>query len=288
MPLQRTRNLIQVIDDIDPKVVKRRVNKLREQFPNSKNDELHKILVRGKCLQAGAAGAIQTLTNLVPGGNLIAPRVLGPLADKMLITVLQAELVMETLELYEIDATPSMRQALVAGLGFADVPKVAIEKWLENSIVDKMFWLSRLRWLNRTMMMKKLVSAAAVPMSETYSIGNRAAAIAKMPKAKLFEWPKLIAKAARLDESKLAMWAVEASKSALDQAQQAFGSWYEGLANFVLPIDLEADEIKIKKTRRKTKIIDEKILIKPQTVRKTTRVSKAPKLDKQKLKKSER
>jgi hypothetical protein len=87
----------------DRALARKRVARLQAAFPEASRERLFKLLVRNKCLQAGAIGAVTAITGAIPGLNRMAAFALGPLADSALVSALQAELVVEIFALYDME-----------------------------------------------------------------------------------------------------------------------------------------------------------------------------------------
>ena len=93
----------------DRKAAKARVVALRKRLPDADNEELHRLLVQSKCLQAGAIGALSAVVELVPGAGKLAGVFLGPVIDIGTVTALQSELVIETFAAMPASVSPSWR-----------------------------------------------------------------------------------------------------------------------------------------------------------------------------------
>ena len=65
----------------DRKAAKARVLALKKRLPDADNEELHRLLVQSKCLQAGAIGALSAVVELVPGAGKLAGVFLGSVID---------------------------------------------------------------------------------------------------------------------------------------------------------------------------------------------------------------
>ena len=87
--------------------VKRRIHALVRSSRGRSRDELHRDLVLAKCLQTGAVGAVSGLVGALPLIGKPVAGLLGPVADAALVSTLQAELILETFALYDVEAAHS-------------------------------------------------------------------------------------------------------------------------------------------------------------------------------------
>ena len=85
--------VMKAINDADEKAAAQRVAELRQKNPNATPEELADILIKNKCLQAGAVGGVTSGTSLIPGLGTMASLTFGVAADIGLTFKMQAELV---------------------------------------------------------------------------------------------------------------------------------------------------------------------------------------------------
>jgi uncharacterized protein (DUF697 family) len=225
--------LLRGVESVDRRAAHRRVVALRKRFPRVGKDELHKSLVYAKCLQTGAVGALSGITGLIPGIGPLASRVLGPLADATVISRLQAELIAETFDLYEVELPPAAERVTVltlaathsgareASAGIARTIAQQAQRWLGNTLTRGVLPLAR------------AATDAAAHVATTYAIGMRAKTLAKMRHAELTDWPDLLRQATLIDERRIAEWATKATMAAFDQARAASRLWLAQLGSLM-------------------------------------------------------
>ncbi|MBV6413951.1 MAG: hypothetical protein DYH17_13285 [Xanthomonadales bacterium PRO6] len=209
----------------DRKAAKARVAALRKRLPDAELEELHRLLVQSKCLQAGAIGALSAVVELVPGAGRLAGVFLGPVLDIGTVTALQSELVLETFALYEVDLGDAGERFAILAIAATNVGATHA-----SSIVAKL--LKRYAGalvggfvLKRALPIAKIATVATKNIALTYAIGMRAQAVAKFRDADLEEWPKLMRQVTNIDESTLVEWATGAARTAIDQVQESARSW---------------------------------------------------------------
>ena len=209
----------------DRKAAKARVTALRKRLPDADLEELHRLLVQSKCLQAGAIGALSAVVELVPGAGKLAGVFLGPVIDVGTVTALQSELVIETFALYEVELGDAGERFAILAIAATNVGATHA-----SSIVAKL--LKRYAGalvggfvLKRALPIAKIATVATKNIALTYAIGMRAQAVAKFRDADLEEWPKLMRQVTNIDESTLVEWATGAARTAIDQVQESAKSW---------------------------------------------------------------
>lgn len=214
-----------------------RVARLRSAFPDATNERLHRLLVRNKCLQAGAVGALTAITGAIPGIGRVASFALGPLADTALVSALQAELVIEIFALYEMDLPEhGERVAILAiaatNLGADEIARQA-SRWLANNTGR---WIGA-RWLKRAWPIANIGTSAATNIAVTYAIGNRTQALCKMRDVRVSNWPDLFRRVALIEPEMMMRWAGTAARTAMDQATESARTWTQRIGAFMPDLD---------------------------------------------------
>jgi hypothetical protein len=202
-----------------------RVAALRRRLPDADSEELHRLLVQSKCLQAGAIGALSAVVDLVPGAGRVAGVFLGSAMEIGTVTLLQSELVLETFALYDVELGDAGERFAILAIAATNVGATHA-----SSIVAKL--LKRYAGaliggfvLKRALPVTKIATVATKNIALTYAIGMRAQAVAKFRDADLEEWPKLMRQVTNIDESTLVEWATSAARTAIDQVQESARLW---------------------------------------------------------------
>lgn len=199
---------------------------------------MHKMLVRSKCLQAGAVGALSALTGAIPGIGRIASFALGPLADTALVSVLQAELVLETFALYEFELPAGAEKMAVLGIAATNIGADEIAKRTGQVIAETLGKGLAARLLIKAWPLAKIGTAAATNIAVTYAIGSRAQKLCKMRETSLKQWPQLMRSAVMIPPTQLTDWATRSARTALDQSFDMLRSWRERMTQLAPTAEL--------------------------------------------------
>ena len=240
------------VASLDRATLRSRVSALRRKHPGISKDALHRKLVHAKCLQAGMIGAVSGMAGLVPVLGRVAQNVLGPIADAALVTTLQAELVAETLALYDVDLPDHVERMALMTVAATNMGAAAVSKEAAKAVARQAARIVGGSIARRAMPIAGIATTAAANIGITYLIGVRAQALAKMKDAPIEDWPDLIRNVTALDERKLASWAADAAKDAIDDVGRSAVGWLSRINDYVKPmIPGTAKSVRIEPTRAK-------------------------------------
>jgi hypothetical protein len=227
----------------DRALAHKRVAKLREAFPDESRDKLHRLLVRNKCLQAGAIGALTAITGAIPGVGRVASFALGPLADSALVSALQAELVIETFALYDMEMPEHGEKIAILAIAATNLGADEIAREASRWITQRAGRWIGARWLRRAWPIANIGTSAATNIAMTYAIGNRTQALCKIRDATVSDWPDLFRRVALIDQDTMMNWAGKAARTAIEQATESARSWSQRIGAFMPDLDflLDAD-----------------------------------------------
>lgn len=231
-------SLWDAVSHADRDAALRRVERLRKAHPKAGRDALHKMLVRSKCLQAGAVGALSALTGAIPGVGKLAAFALGPLADTALVSVLQAELVLETFTLYDFELPPGAEKVAVLGIAATNIGADEIAKRTGQVIAETLGKGIAARLLIKAWPLAKIGTAAATNIAVTYAIGSRAQKLCKMRETSLKQWPELMRSAVMINPVQLTDWATKSARTAVDQAFDMMRGWRERMTQLAPTADI--------------------------------------------------
>ena len=200
---------VKYINDVDREAVARTVATLREKHPDATTEELIESLIRLKCLQTGAMGAVTACIAIIPGLGSFAAMTFGVAADISFTLKLQAELVLEIaaangheLSHEEKRTTVLSVTGLSAGgnqlLGMAGekIARQASQELAKKSITNAIPILS-------------VAMSAGVNIVTTYILGRRAQAYFARGPEELGEWSDNVRALVGVDERKLVDWLSE-------------------------------------------------------------------------------
>jgi hypothetical protein len=225
----------------DRALAHKRVAKLREAFPDEPRDKLHRLLVRNKCLQAGAIGALTAITGAIPGVGRVASFALGPLADSALVSALQAELVIETFALYDMEMPEHGEKIAILAIAATNLGADEIAREASRWITQRAGRWIGARWLRRAWPIANIGTSAATNIAMTYAIGNRTQALCKIRDATVSDWPDLFRRVALIDQDTMMNWAGKAARTAIEQATESARSWSQRIGAFMPDLDFLLD-----------------------------------------------
>jgi hypothetical protein len=217
----------------DRKAARERVVALKRRLPEASPEEIHRLLVQSKCLQAGAIGALTAMVDLVPGGGKVAGVVLGPLVDVATVTALQAELVIETFVLYEVELGEAGERFAILAIAATNVGATHASSIVARLLKRYAGALIGDFVLKRALPITNIATVATKNIALTYAIGMRAQAVARFRDADLDDWPKLMRQVTLIDESTLVDWATSAARTAIDQVQESARAWVSRVSSLL-------------------------------------------------------
>lgn len=207
-----------------------RVERLRKAHPKATKEALHKMLVRSKCLQAGAVGALSALTSAIPGVGRLAAFALGPLADTALVSVLQAELVIETFVLYDFELPAGAEKMAVLGIAATNIGADEIAKRTGQIIAETLGKGLAARLLIKAWPLAKIGTAAATNIAVTYAIGSRAHKLCKLRETSVGQWPEVLRSAVMINPTQLTDWATKSARTAMEQGMDMMRGWRDRMS----------------------------------------------------------
>jgi hypothetical protein len=203
-----------VVDRIDPQAAAQRVSALREDHAGITPDALANLLIKNKCIQAGAIGAVTSGASMVPGLGTLLSMTFGAAADIGMTFKLQAELVLEIAAAYDhpLGAAEKSRVVmLVTGIGVGGnqllteagkrVAERATERLAQKSVAKAIPVLG-------------VAASGGTNILFTYIIGRRAQACFSLGPEAVGDWAESVRAVTGMDERVLATWLAEAADQA--------------------------------------------------------------------------
>lgn len=222
---EAAQELIKSLNRVDRKAARRRVSLLRKRMPEASREELLRLLTQSKCLQAGAVGALVEATEFLPGVGRLAGSLLGPLADSAMVTMLQAELIIEVFAVYELDLPETGERFAILAIAAANTGTRQASNAVTRSLSRYASSLIGGFIFKRALPIARIATTATANIATTYAISQRAQTVARFGGARIEDWPQLMRQATRLDERTLVKWATSAARTAVDQVQDTAKSW---------------------------------------------------------------
>jgi len=245
-----TQDVWRGIARVDREAAKRRVAALRERQPDANLEELHRSMVLSKCIQVGAVAGVSRVAGLLPGSGAIARTVLGPLVEDSLLTMLQAELIVETFDLYGVELPADAERLAVtalagthAGTRHAGLESARALAWSVQRALGR-------RLTRIAVPAAEALTSALSQIALTWAIGMRAGALARMPRARAAEWPDLVRQFVQFDERRLTEWTTGAARDAVAMASQVGFFWLDQVRDFVGPLTVARPSAKTSRSAK--------------------------------------
>ncbi len=221
----------------DEKEALARVQALREKYPNTPVDELAEMVIRRKCMEAGAIGAVTASPTLVPGLGTIVALTFGTAVDIGMMYKLQGELVLELIDLYAPTLSLENKRnilMLVTGISIG-AGRLLGEQGQEIAAKASRRLTTRINgaaaievaeeaasgfFARSISLVLGVAAVAGVNIVTTYTIGRRAQAYLKQEPAAMEELGTSLRTISGVDERKLMTWLTETTENSWGQIQQ--------------------------------------------------------------------
>ncbi len=166
----------QAINNVDEEAAAARVAALRKAYPEASAVDLVELLVKQKCMQTGAVGAITSGAALIPGLGTLVSLTFGVAADIGVTFKMQAELVIEIASVYEHKLTPTeKRNVVMLVTGLSAGATQALRKAGER-IAEKAGERLAQKSITKAIPVLGVAASAGTNILFTYAIGQRAQA----------------------------------------------------------------------------------------------------------------
>jgi len=226
-----------------------RVQTLRATRQQATNDELAETLIRRKCMQAGAIGAVTASPTLLPGLGTIVALTFGTAVDLGMMYKLQGELVLELIELYAPTLSlENKRNALMVVTGISIGTSRLLGEQGQELAAKASRRLSRRfggiatvevaeeaatsLFARSASVILGVATMAGINMVTTYTIGRRAQAYLQQGPDAMEDWTASLRTISGVDERTLIPWLTEATHSSwqlLNHRAKDLGSQLAGV-----------------------------------------------------------
>lgn len=218
----------QAIDDVDEEAAAERVAALREDHPEASAGELVELLVKRKCMQTGAIGAITSGASMIPGLGTVVSLTFGVAADIGMTFKLQAELVLEIAAVYEHKLNPiEKRRVVMLITGLSAGANQALRK-AGQRVAEKATERLAQKSVTKAIPVIGVAASAGTNILFTYVIGQRANAYFSLGPESVGDWGESIRAVTGVDERIMAGWLTETTERSWrlvsDSAQSAAGT----------------------------------------------------------------
>lgn len=214
---------LQTMTHADEQEALKRVEKLRGKRPNTTTDQLAEVIIRNKCMQAGAIGAVTASPTLIPGLGTVVALTFGTAVDIRMMYKLQGELVLELINLYAPTLPlENKRNALMVVTGISiganrvlseggqEIAAKATQRLsarLGGTVAEEVAEDAATGLFAKSVSLALGIAAAAgINMVTTYTIGRRAQAYLKQGPEAMDDWTASMRTITGVDERKLIAW----------------------------------------------------------------------------------
>ncbi len=219
--------VVAAINDADELSAAARVQELRQQMPAATIDEVAEILIRQKCRQAGAVGAVTSGAAVIPGLGTVAALTFGVAADIGLTFKLQAELVLEMAAAYGHPLTQAEKQRVVMLITGISAGANQVLNKVGREIAESATERLASKSLAKAIPVLGVAASAGTNVASTYVIGRRAQAYFSQGEAAMGNWADSMRAVTGVDERRLTGWLAETTQQSWqlvsERAQDAAG-----------------------------------------------------------------
>lgn len=204
------------IAEVDQEKVAARVDELRKRYPDAAPDELAERLIKAKCQKTAAVGAVSSGGALLPGVGSLVAGAAGVIADLRATITLQAELVLEIAEVYDVPVDDANRQQVVmllTGIGYGTSQLLTTAG---STLATKLAARVARNWLARALPIIGVATSASTNALSTYIVGQRARVYFSRGPEAIGDWGDTLRLITGVDERKVAGWLAERGVEARD------------------------------------------------------------------------
>jgi hypothetical protein len=210
------RKIFGVIHDVDIAAAAKRVQELKEKYPDETPEQLSQRLIRDKLQRTGAVGAVTSGAGLIPGIGTAAALTLGVAADVGATFKLQAELVLEIAAVYDYPLTEAEKQQLVLLITGLSAGTSALARKAGEKIALEVGERFAEKAILKALPIVGVIASAGTNALSTYIIGQRADAYFRLGPEAVPTWSDSLRAVTGVDERKIGVWLAESGKSAGD------------------------------------------------------------------------
>ncbi|MSP13895.1 MAG: DUF697 domain-containing protein [Chloroflexi bacterium] len=204
--------LLATVNNTDELAILARVAELRRQQPSASAESLVENLIRQKCLQTGAVGAVTSGMSVIPGLGTVVTLMFGVTADLTMTFKYQTELVLEIAAVYGRQLSPSeKRQAVLLVTGLS-VGANQLASKAGREIAERAAERLAEKYLAKVIPVIGVAASAGTNILSTYIIGQRAQAYFSLGPEAVGGWTESLRRFTGMDERKLATWLAETTE----------------------------------------------------------------------------
>lgn len=221
--------LVSVINNADEQAAAKRVESLRQQYPEASADLVADLLIKEKCRQTGAVGAVTSGASVIPGLGTVAALTFGVAADIGLTFKLQAELVLELAAAYGYLLSNTEKQRVVMLITGISAGTNQILSKVGKEIAEQATERLASKSVTKAIPVLGVAASAGVNILSTYLIGQRAKAYFGLGAEAMGDWTESLRAITGVDTRPLTGWLVETTENSWKLVNQQLHS-AKGLA----------------------------------------------------------
>jgi hypothetical protein len=222
-PRTATPSILGALSASERVAARKRIAALRRSHPDAGIDDLLPGIIRNKCMQAGAVGALAALGRAVPGLATVQKVAFGTAMDAALTAKLQAELVHEIFALYRLRLSADEERALLLLVATLSSGTVKAAEKAANAFAAKLARKYGGALLERVLPVAGILSHSAANVLATYAVAKRAQTIARLRDPESGDVSDLLRGITGIDESKLLDWTRQGVDMALLPLKKGLG-----------------------------------------------------------------
>lgn len=209
--MQRAAN---TLDASDETAAAQRIAALRQEYPAATPDELVDIVLRQKCLQAGAIGAATSSAGIIPGLGTAVALTLGFAADLGMTLKLQVQLVLEIIQIYGHEISLAEKRNLIMLITGLSLGVEEVAGRVGTRLAERAAVRLEAEFAAKAVPVLGIAASAGIDVFSTYLIGRRAQAYFQRSPEALNDWNENARILTGLDERKVGAWVKDASQNA--------------------------------------------------------------------------
>ncbi len=201
------------INDADAEAAAETVTKLQKSYPDASADEIVERLIKRKCLQAGAVGAVTSGAAMIPGLGTFAAMTFGVATDIGMTFKLQAELTLEIAYAFDHVLDENEKQKIILTItGISAGSQAALQK-VGKEIAQKATADLAQKSIVKAIPFLGVAASAGMNIVTTYIIGRRAQAYFTLGPDQMENWADGLRAISGVDEQKLVDWLGETTEN---------------------------------------------------------------------------
>lgn len=175
-------------------------------------------LLRGKCAQAAAIGALGAVAEALPGAGKALRLVSGGLLDAGMLATTQRDLIDRIFDLYELRMPASARRAMLDQLALLGAGAGAAGDSLSRGLLRRGLLRIGGAFAQRALPLAAIGTSAFANAASTYALGQRARTFARLGGMPVTNLADAVRGFTGIDERRIARWTLGACKSVLATA----------------------------------------------------------------------